>query len=51
MQEFMILPTGAATFAEAMRMGAEVYQTLKAVRHPVFAAWGPLGGLGGCPHP
>lgn len=31
MQEFMILPTGAATFAEAMRMGAEVYQTLKGV--------------------
>merc|ERR1719191_240498 len=28
-QEFMILPTGASTFAEAMRMGAEVYQHLK----------------------
>jgi enolase len=28
-QEFMILPTGAQTFAEAMRMGAEVYQHLK----------------------
>src|SRR6185436_9022391 len=28
-QEFMILPTGAATFAEALRMGAEVFHTLK----------------------
>ena len=31
MQEFMILPTGAGTFSEAMRMGCEVYQTLKKV--------------------
>ena len=31
MQEFMILPTGASSFAEAMRIGAEVYQTLKGV--------------------
>ena len=30
-QEFMIVPAGAATFAEAVRMGAEVYQCLKAV--------------------
>jgi enolase len=29
-QEFMIAPTGAASFREALRMGAEVYQTLKA---------------------
>ena len=29
MQEFMILPVGASTFKEAMRMGAEVYHTLK----------------------
>jgi enolase len=28
-QEFMIMPTGAATFADALRMGAEVFQTLK----------------------
>jgi len=28
-QEFMIMPAGAATFAEAVRMGAEVFQTLK----------------------
>ncbi|XP_002736959.2 alpha-enolase-like [Saccoglossus kowalevskii] len=31
MQEFMILPTGAASFTEAMRMGSEVYQNLKKV--------------------
>jgi enolase len=29
-QEFMIMPVGASTFAEALRMGAEVFQTLKA---------------------
>jgi enolase len=28
-QEFMILPTGAATFAEALRMGAEIFHNLK----------------------
>ncbi|XP_047492734.1 enolase isoform X5 [Penaeus chinensis] len=31
MQEFMILPTGANSFTEAMRMGSEVYHHLKAV--------------------
>jgi len=31
MQEFMILPTGAPSFAEALRYGAEVYHTLKNV--------------------
>eukprot|EP00240_Pyramimonas_obovata_P001174 CAMPEP_0118933554 /NCGR_PEP_ID=MMETSP1169-20130426/12053_1 /TAXON_ID=36882 /ORGANISM="Pyramimonas obovata, Strain CCMP722" /LENGTH=482 /DNA_ID=CAMNT_0006876335 /DNA_START=56 /DNA_END=1504 /DNA_ORIENTATION=- len=31
MQEFMILPTGAASFTEAMRMGSEVYHHLKSV--------------------
>ncbi len=30
-QEFMILPTGAFSFKEAMRMAAEIYQTLKGV--------------------
>lgn len=30
MQEFMILPTGACTFTEAMKMGSEVYHHLKA---------------------
>lgn len=31
MQEFMILPVGAETFREAMKMGAETYQHLKKV--------------------
>lgn len=31
MQEFMILPVGASTFKEAMRMGAEVYHNLRSV--------------------
>lgn len=30
-QEFMILPTGATSFQEAMKMGAETYQHLKKV--------------------
>lgn len=30
-QEFMILPIGAESFAEAMKMGTEVYHNLKAV--------------------
>ncbi len=30
-QEFMILPVGAPTFAEAMRYGAEIFHALKAV--------------------
>jgi enolase len=28
-QEFMVLPVGVATFAEALRAGAEIFQTLK----------------------
>jgi enolase len=32
-QEFMILPTGAATFAEGLRMGAEIFHALKAQLH------------------
>lgn len=31
MQEFMILPVGASSFKEAMRIGAEVYHNLKNV--------------------
>jgi len=31
MQEYMILPVGADSFHEALRMGAEVYQSLKKV--------------------
>lgn len=31
MQEFMILPTGATSFTEAMKMGSEVYHHLRSV--------------------
>ncbi len=31
LQEFMIMPIGAPTFAEALRMGAEVFHSLKAI--------------------
>ena len=31
LQEFMIMPLGAPTFAEALRMGAEVFHTLRSV--------------------
>ena len=30
-QEFMIMPVGAPTFREALRMGAEIYHNLKSV--------------------
>jgi len=31
MQEFMILPTGASSFKEALKMGTEIYHNLKAI--------------------
>ena len=31
LQEFMIMPAGAETFAEALRMGTEIFHSLKAV--------------------
>lgn len=48
MQEFMILPTGASTFTEAMKMGSEIYHHLKAVIKKKFglAATG-VGDEGG----
>jgi enolase len=30
-QEFMIVPTGAPTFREGLRMGAEIFHNLKAI--------------------
>ncbi len=32
-QEFMVMPIGASTFSEALRMGAEIFHTLKKVLH------------------
>jgi len=47
MQEFMILPIGAPTFAEALRYGAEVFHTLKKVLHArgLNTAVGDEGGF------
>jgi enolase len=45
-QEFMIAPIGAADFAEALRWGAEVYHSLKAVLKSQGLATG-LGDEGG----
>jgi enolase 1/2/3 len=33
LQEFMVVPVGADTFSEALRVGAEVYHSLKQVLH------------------
>src|SRR6185369_12331617 len=32
-QEFMVMPVGAPTFAEGLRWGVEIYQSLKKVLH------------------
>jgi enolase len=32
-QEFMVMPTGAATFSESLRMGTEIFHHLKKVLH------------------
>jgi enolase len=45
-QEFMIVPTGAASFAECMRVGTEVYHALKATLHDRGLAGG-VGDEGG----
>lgn len=45
-QEFMIAPIGAESFAEALRMGAEVYHALKAVLKDKGLSTG-LGDEGG----
>ena len=44
MQEFMVFPTGATCFSEAMRMGSELYHHLKVlIRHPISAI--PLSSI------
>lgn len=46
-QEFMIAPAGASSFAQALRMGAEVYHSLKAVlkKKGLSTAVGDEGGF------
>ncbi|MCC6208653.1 MAG: phosphopyruvate hydratase [Gammaproteobacteria bacterium] len=47
MQEFMIMPVGAPSFREALRIGAEVFHTLKKVLHQrgLNTAVGDEGGF------
>jgi enolase len=47
LQEFMVVPAGAATFADAVRMGAEVFHALKALLHErgLSTAVGDEGGF------
>jgi enolase len=35
-QEFMVLPTGAESFSEAMQIGAEIYHSLKSVTKKIY---------------
>jgi enolase len=47
LQEFMVVPQGAASFAEALRWGAEVYHSLRSVLHGrgLSTAIGDEGGF------
>jgi enolase len=47
LQEFMVVPAGAATFAEALRIGADVFHALKALLHErgLATAVGDEGGF------
>jgi enolase len=47
LQEFMVVPAGASSFAEAMRIGTEVYHSLKKVLHErgLSTAVGDEGGF------
>lgn len=48
MQEFMILPTGADSFAESMQVGVEVYHTLAKLLKKMFGiSAGNVGDEGG----
>lgn len=46
LQEFMVVPAGAETFSEALRIGAEVFHSLKTVLHERGLATG-VGDEGG----
>jgi enolase 1/2/3 len=47
LQEFMVVPAGAATFSDAVRMGAEVFHALKGLLHErgLSTAVGDEGGF------
>ena len=44
-QEFMLLPTGAKSFTEAMKMGTETYHTLKKVITKQYGQDGQSAGM------
>jgi len=46
-QEFMVMPVGAATFSNGLRMGVEIYQALKVLLHErgLATAVGDEGGF------
>ena len=46
LQEFMVVPAGAETFAEGLRIGAEVFHALKGVLHELGLSTG-VGDEGG----
>ncbi len=46
LQEFMLAPVGAASFAEALRWGAETYHALRGILHDRGLSTG-LGDEGG----
>ncbi|MDI5889470.1 phosphopyruvate hydratase [Flavobacterium sp. LB2P84] len=47
-QEFMIVPTGAPTFSEALRIGSEVYHNLKSLAKKTYGqSAGNVGDEGG----
>jgi enolase len=46
LQEFMVVPAGAETFSEAIRIGAEVFHSLRTVLHELGLATG-VGDEGG----
>jgi len=47
LQEFMVMPVGAETFSEALRMGSEVFHALRDVlkREGISAGYGDEGGF------
>ncbi len=47
LQEFMIMPVGASSFSEALRMGVEIFHSLKAVlqKHRYVTSVGDEGGF------
>jgi len=49
-QEFMIMPAGASDFSEALRMGAEIFHSLKGLLHSkgLSTSVGDEGGFAPC---